>query len=243
MVGNKASEWENTRLAARLAATFADPLSSFADRMWAPQEQTPGSLTREALHQLVDIPAFSRPLRQWAMARAARRCMPHGRLNRESIGRLRQSAEGRLAVSVASAPFPTLERASLLLGATAMQRQILRTTAKKERQRLQSALGEAVHDCVVREAPIFDAGLADAGDDLRFRAIMEQPDDEAVRRGFVRFGLGLFVGFVDGCAPELGDMLSCRLPPEVESRGTKVDPRHVVRLVRRRMREWSASIA
>ena len=224
---------------AGLASALARPLDRFGDSAWQGATLTPSEM-----RTLCASPHFGRPVRA-VVTRAlvgAEFDIPAGRLFA-----LAGQPGGRLALQLVCAPVGELEQAGLLVAAAVLHSAILRTTAKADRQRVRLALGAAAFTVATQEAPVLYPGLAPRGAGTLPAAILSAgADEEEMRRGFVRFGLAALLRLTGTVAPGVERLVERRLPPDLLAplggSPPELDCDLIVKLMRRRMPSWSATI-
>jgi hypothetical protein len=224
---------------ARLASALARPLDSFDESAWSS-----ASLPAREMRNLSGSRYFGSAVRAVA-ARAVVGSdfdMPAAML-RAMAG----TREGRLALGLVSAPVEEVEQIGLLVAAAILYRAVLHTTAKVERQRVQLALGSTAFVVATQEAPVLYPALAvpEAPEILRL-LLSASMDEPQVRRGFVRFGLAQLLPMTGRGAPMIARLVQRHLPPDfhppLSGPLPDLDRGLIVKLIRRRMPSWSATI-
>lgn len=223
---------------ARLSAAISRPFSTFDRAAWGL-----GPLSPEETRSLARDRAFARPIERAVAAHI------EGDLSlpAPAARALAASGEGRLDILLISEPLDRIEDAAMLCAGAAMQRHVLRVTAKADRQRLREAFGVTAYQVATQEAPTLYGGLAALGDARRFDEAMSAGQDvAAMRRRLIDFGLGLLLALVASAAPALAGVMRKRVPADVAARAADfaagADIKQLTKLIHRRVPAWSATI-
>ncbi|WP_378940842.1 hypothetical protein [Mesorhizobium sp. ANAO-SY3R2] len=224
---------------ARVASALAHVLDGFDESAWIDATLVPAEMRKLSVS-----PHFGRSIRA-----IATRAVTGADFNVSATQFFALAADprGRLALKLVSAPAEELEQVSLLVAAAILHRAILHTTAKAERQRVRLALGPAAFMLATQEAPVLYAGLMTPdGDNLLLSILSAGADEKDVQRGFVRFGLAALLRLTEAVAPGIERLLERRLPPDLRpslnGAPPELDCSLFVKLIRRRMPSWSATI-
>lgn len=229
-------------LAAQLAAVFVRPLDVFDSHAGRLEPLTATETRAIAAH-----PAFRAPLNR-AMASALQ--LANTTLDEQQLARLNTDGRLRCAVLLVSQPQQALRQAATVVAAAVLHRRVLKIAFKAEIGRIREVLGAEGFEIATREAPLLHAALGEldaAVDPAVFDAAVSAAEGQ---RHCLEFGLDILCRFVDGAVPALSDLMRfrCRSDLERQARGTVGKPLHaahcdhIVKLIRRRMPSWSATI-
>jgi hypothetical protein len=222
----------------RLAAALSDPFATFDRDTWSLGDFSPSEIEAVAAD-----PAFRRPVRRALSEHAAARLAT---LSRDEVIRIAGAAEGRLAISMLSAPVAEVLDLALLCAGAAFHRDILATTGKPERATLRASLGSDAYLLATQEASGLYPSLAALGDSRQFQMAIAVDDPDARRRHFAGCGLGLLFALIGPVAPSLCDLIARRLPPDRRpGAAPSAKPGEIGRLLRlidRRRPSWLATI-
>jgi len=195
-------------------------------------------LTARDLLHLGRHDAFRRPF----MAAAARKAGWEG-IGRADCARLTETPQGRLAMLVASAPPAEIRQAARIVASAVLHKHVLAATGKEERQRLRLALGTLCFQIATREAPTLHAGLALLDPRDGAAAALLDPDAGNASAALEKAGYGVLAAFLLHEASPLARLFALR---HGESPGQPLPSEQqvsaLVKLLRRRMPEWSAII-
>lgn len=225
-------------LAAALARAIARPLA-----MLDPGQVQIGSLTGAALVRAAAAPPFTAPLNRAVSRHLGLTDVP---LDPGFLDRLAGSPRTRLSVLLVVEPLASVAAAALHVAAAILHRPVVAVVLGAQRARLRAALGEGAFEVATREAQLLHAPLvAPAGAET-----LGDLDDPAVlREALLRRGTRALREAVDLAEPALGPLFVRRFPPlwlDGDPRShplaeDRLDP--LLRLLRRRMPAWAASIA
>jgi hypothetical protein len=222
----------------RLAAALADPFATFDRDSWSL-----GNLSPTEVEAIAADPAFRRPVRRAVAGNVASGLAA---LPCEEFVRIAGTAEGRLAISLLSAPVDEVRNLALLCAGAALHRDILATTGKAERAKLRASLGSDAYLLATQEASGLYPALSALGDTQQFQAALAQDDTDAARRHFASFGLGLLVAVIEPVTSSLRDLIARRLPTDWWPGTTPVarpgEIGRLLRLIDRRRPAWLATI-
>lgn len=225
-------------LLSRLGAALSDSFVTFDRELWSLGELSASEIETIAAH-----PAFRQPLRRAIAQKAASSLAA---LPRDDYVRMTESREGRLAITLLSAPLADILEFCLLVSGAAFHRDILAATGKAERATLRESLGTAAYLLATQEARGLYPALGLLGDPQGFRTILALGDADATRRHFAGYGLSLLLALCRPVAPALSDLVARRLPsgwplgrpPAVPAE----DLARLFRLIDRRRTAWLATI-
>lgn len=225
------------RLAAVLAEALAHPLATFH-----PAQIRLAPLSDEVLVGAAVVPHFSGPLNRAASRQLGLADLP---LGADFFDRLATRPLTRLAVLLVVEPIASIAAAALLVAGAVMHRSLVAVVLGSQRARLRAALGDAAFDVATREALLLHAPLVAAAG----REPLPGLDDEAaLRDGLVERGTRALHGAVASSEPALADLLVRRFRPgwpgvaQAEPFTADIVD-HLLKLLRRRMPAWAASIA
>lgn len=222
----------------RLAAALSDPFATFDRSRWSL-----GSLSPTEVEAIAAGPAFRRPMRR---AVAAQLTSGVAAVSRDDFIRIAGTPEGRLATSMLNAPVNEVLDLALLCAGAALHRDVIATTGKAERAALRARLGSEAYLLATQEASGLYPALAALGDTPQFHAAIAAEDDDAGRRHFAGYGVGLLFALIAPVAPSLCDLVVRRLPPDFRpGPPPSAKPGEIGRLFRlidRRKPSWLATI-
>lgn len=226
------------RLVPALAQALARPIATFDAAHLQLGPLSGGTLARAAA-----APAFAGPLNR-AVSRQLG--LAGLQLGPDFPDRLRARPGTRLATLLVTEPLAAVASAALLLAAAVLHRPVVAVVLGAPRARLRAALGEAAFEVATREALLLHAPLvAPPGQE----ALGDLSDEAALRGTLLRRGLHVLHEAADAVEPALGGIFARRFAPQVFDERTparapseeRLD--HVLKLLRRRMPPWAASIA
>jgi hypothetical protein len=222
----------------RLAAALSDPFSTFDRESWSL-----GSFSPSEMEAVAADPAFRRPVRRALTQHTAAGLAT---VSRDDFIRIAGATEGRLAISMLSAPVSEVVDVALLCAGAAFQRDILATTGKTERAALRARLGSDAYLLATQEASGLYPALAALGDAQQFHAALAADDADVGRRQFAGSGLGLLFALIGPVASSLCDLIARRLPPDLKPGAAPsakpVEIGRLLRLIDRRKPSWLATI-
>jgi hypothetical protein len=230
-------------LAMRIARVLLRP-SDFVDE----SRLQLGAFGPPEVKRMVANPAFRAPVNRVLAAALGFRDVDVGC---DALARLSSSPSSRLALLIVTEPMDLVARAAATLAAAVLSKRVLQSVLRTDRFRTKEILGEQEFHVATHEAPLLhqplvelDLGAADAGGLAREGEVAER------RAQFIAFGHCVLGRFLDSSEPIYGEFFAQRLPADVgyAQRGRWVGSLgknhcgHVVKLVRRRLLTWSATI-
>jgi hypothetical protein len=235
------AEARAARLAAQLSAAIARPLDHFdPSAFYLPP------LSSEALAALAVHPAF-RPGLERALSRELR--LGETAIDGAFLARLAERPATRLAVLVASQPMARVREAGVVLAAAALHPAVVGLVLKVDRARVAAVFGEPAFLMATQEAPLLHAALADLAAGIDPAPILGPGrDPAAARERLAGLGLAILARVVEVVEPALAALVQGRLPPAVAEEAARLPPpapercEQVVKLLRRRIEAWSATI-
>jgi hypothetical protein len=143
-----------------------------------------------------------------------------------------------------------VRRAAMIVAAAVLHKNVLKLTRKPDLARMREILGAEGFEIATREAPLLHGALAelDAGADPKIMDASVEPAE--AQRHVLDLGLTILGRFVDHTEPALSDIMSHRCQSDLD-RQTRHHPArplsgvhcdHIVKLIRRRLPPWSATI-
>jgi hypothetical protein len=204
-----------------------------------------GPLSAAEVRGIAAHPAFGRPVNR-AVARSLG--LHAAGLKAATLKSFADSAPARLAALLAAQPAAPLSALALVVGAAVLHKRVLRLALKADRQRARAVLTDAGFELATQEAPVLHASLAglDQGE-VAATVFAEGADAGEGQLAVVRLGFDVLGRLVAAVDPALLKLYVLRLPPAL---GIAVGPAlgaadcdQVVKLVRRRLPQWSATIA
>lgn len=226
------------RLAAALAQVLARPLAAFD-----PGHFQLGPLPGSALARAAAAPHFAAPLNRAVARELGVAELP---LGADFLDRLAARPRARLAVLLVTEPFAVVASAALHVTAAVLHRPVVAVVLGTQRAKLRSAFGDGPFEVATREALLLHAPLVSAAGTESLGAL---DDEGALRDALLRRGTRALRETADFAEPALGRLFALRFPPGWFDAGDASPPLtdersdHVVKLLRRRMPAWAASIA
>lgn len=225
------------RLAAALAGALARPVDTFD-----PGHLQLGPLGGAALVRAAAAPHFTAPLNRAVARELGFADLP---LDDGFLGRLGSRPRTRLAALLVTEPLPAVAGAALLIASAVLHRPIVAVVMGAQRALLRAALGEVPFEVATREALLLHAPLvAPAGEET----LGDLSDETALREGLLRRGARFLREAADHAEPALAGLFARRFPPGTLDAAPgrplaeqSID--HALKLLRRRMPAWAASIA
>ncbi len=168
----------------------------------------------------------------------------------ELLDRLDREVKTRLAVLMSCAANETCDRAARQLAAAMLHKRILQVVLKPRRELVRSVIGDEPYNTAIREASMLYAPLAMLDNGSSNRWLEDGHEDTAQAAAeFLAIGHRAMYGFVTSVEPELGPLFALRLASEADA-GTGLSSTgfddilcgHVLKLMRRKVPEWSAFI-
>lgn len=198
----------------------------------------------EAAAQLARHRAFARPLDRFFARRLGFDRLPIGRAH---VERQVASPRSRLALCIATGAEGDIDRATLLLAAAIVHRQVVAAVRREARQRIVGVLGEEATTLAFREAPVLHAPLGALDrSGLAERAAREDVEPEAARHELRALGWAGLSAFVAATEPDFGPLMALRGRDDPAA-GDRLAPfdavhaDHVFRLMHRTMPPWRDS--
>lgn len=240
--GSHAADQRDFMLAAHLAAVVVRPLDCVDDHAARLEP-----LTASEMRSIASHPAFRGPVNGALMRSLSLRETP---LGPDLVEGLRDKAHVRCAVLLVSEPIEAVNAAIWSVASAILHKRVLKLTLKADLDRVRSILGTDGFEIASRQAPLLHAGLADfekAGDPRIFDP--DTPEHES-RRCVLELGHHAVLGFIERTNAALHALMLKRCPPVADGAAREKALRaitaehcdHIVKVIRRRVPEWSPII-